>query len=67
MHIQIIFHLKELLVGNNESISNNLKNKYNEYKKLKNKNLKILINDFLFSSKFRKVILLLLYSQEIIH
>ena len=58
--------LKELLVGSNESISNNLKNKYNEYKKLKNKNLKILINDFLLSSKFRKVdtLLTLLYSQE---
>ena len=58
--------LKEILIGDNESISLNLKNKYNEYKKLKNKNLKILINDFLLSSKHRKVdtLLTLLYSQE---
>ena len=58
--------LKELLIGDNDSISNSLKNKYTEYKKLKNKNLKILINDFLLSSKHRKVdtLLTLLYSQE---
>ncbi len=58
--------LKEILTCDNDSISNNLKNKYNEYKKLKNKNLKILINDFLLSSKHRKVdtLLTLLYSQE---
>ena len=58
--------LKEILTGDNDSISNNLKNKNNKYKKLKNKNLKILINDFLLSSKHRKVdtLLTLLYSQE---
>jgi hypothetical protein len=58
--------LKEILISDNESISINLKNKYSEYKKLKNKNLKVLINDFLLSSKYRKVdiLLTLLYSQE---
>ena len=58
--------LKELLIGTNESITNSLKNKYNEYKKLKNKNLKVLINDFLLSSKHRKIdiLLTLLYSDE---
>jgi ATP-dependent Lon protease len=58
--------LKEILVGDIDSIALSLKNKYNEYKKLKNKNLKVLINDFLLSSKYRKVdtLLTLLYSQE---
>lgn len=58
--------IKEFLINDNQSISNNIKNKYSEYKKLKNKNLKVLINDFLLSSKFRKVdiLLTLLYSQE---
>ena len=58
--------LKEILIGDDDLISNSLKNKYNEYKQLKNKNLKILINDFLLSSKYRKVdtLLTLLFSQE---
>lgn len=65
MYIENI-SLKELLVGDIDIISLSLKNKYNEYKKLKNKNLKVLINDFLLSSKHRKVdtLLTLLYSQD---
>ena len=58
--------LKDILLNSKESILISLKNKYNEYKKIKNKNLKVLINDFLLTSKHRKIDILtiLLYSEE---
>ena len=57
--------LKELFTHDKFTVSEHLKKKYNNYKKLNNKELKVLINDFLLSSKHRKIDILttLLYSE----
>jgi hypothetical protein len=58
--------IRDILTKNESYYCNMIKNRYNDYKKIKNQQLHNLVNDFLLSSKQRKVdyLCILLMSNE---
>jgi ATP-dependent Lon protease len=58
--------LRDIIINNSNDIIDDLKKKYNDYKVLQTKHLMVLIDEFMISSKYRKIdiLTLLLMSNE---
>jgi len=52
--------LRDFIVADNDSISTDIKRKYNDYKNLQGKPLLVLVNEFVLASKYRKIDILTL-------
>merc|ERR1711871_966943 len=52
--------LRDFIIQDNDSIANDIKRKYNDYKNLQGKPLLVLVNEFVLASKYRKIDILTL-------